>query len=222
MVNRKCTDVLFWMLFVASLGFYGFTCFYGWKNGNPTKLFTPVDGDGKYCGIDANKDFPLLYYMIEPESKMDPKAICVKSCPVEQADTFECMKTSRMGDVAKCSKVGKGGHLGYGTHTVLKRFCMPNLEKLPAELDTKALDNLVGSFGLDDIQENMEDIQEAQNLYIYTFFTCILVTVIYAFMIYYFAGVVVWTGIITTGAGLVLLSIWLQLYHDNNFKLTHE
>jgi len=41
-------------------------------------------------------------------------------------------------------------------------------------------------------------------------------------MIYYFAGVVVWTGIITTGAGLVLLSIWLQLYHDNNFKLTHE
>jgi len=77
---------------------------------------------------------------------------------------------------------------------------------------------LVGSFGLDDIQENIEDIQEANNLYIYTFFTCILVTIIYAFLIYYFAGVVVWAAIIGTGAGLVFLSIWLQLYHDGNEK----
>lgn len=222
MVNRKCTDVLFWLLFVVSLGFYGFTCIYGWKNGKPDELFTPVDGDGHFCGIKDNAEYPFLYYLVEPNAKMVPKAVCVKACPVEKEDPIDCKVTSRMADKGKCSKVGTGGHIGYGTNSVLNRFCVPDIDKLPAELDTNAYDNLVGEFGLDDIQENIEDIQEARNLYIYTFFTCIIVTIIYAFLIYYFAGVVVWAAIIGTGAGLVFLSIWLQLYHDNTFKLTHE
>ena len=50
MINRKCTDVLFWLLFIISIGGYGYTLHYGYKNGKPNELFTPVDGDGKFCG----------------------------------------------------------------------------------------------------------------------------------------------------------------------------
>lgn len=95
---------------------------------------------------------------------------------------------------------------------------MPDPDKLPNEFP--ALDNIIGSFGMDDVQEIMEDVTEASNLYIYTFFTCILVTVIYAFLIYYFTGLIVWAAIIGTGAGLVFLSIWLQVHHDNKYKIT--
>jgi len=83
MIQRKCTDVLFWILFVASIGAYGWTCVYGWKNGKPKDLFTPVDGDGKFCGFDANAEYPFLYYVVDPSDKMNPKAVCVKSCPYE-------------------------------------------------------------------------------------------------------------------------------------------
>ena len=48
------------------------------------------------------------------------------------------------------------GHYGYGTNSVLGRFCVPDVDRLPA--DFKALDNIVGSFGLDDVQEYIEDI----------------------------------------------------------------
>lgn len=151
---------------------------------------------------------------------INPKAVCVKACPDEIIDPLDCKVTSRITapDCAKEKSKDGSGHIGYGTNTVLRRFCMPDVDKLPNNF--KALDNIVGSFGLDDIQEYMEDVGEASNLYIYTFFTCILVTVIYSFLIYYFTGLIVWAAIIGTGAGLVFLSIWLQVYHDNTFKLT--
>jgi hypothetical protein len=210
MINRKCTDVLFWLLFVASIGAYGFTCFYGYKHGKPKELFTPVDGDGKFCGMDGNQEYPYLYYLILPEDKTDPRAVCVKECPEEITDPVDCKVTSRLLSKNQClnekSKDGVG-HYGYGTNTVLKRFCVPDLDKLPK--DMPALDNIIGHFGLDDVQEYTEDIQSATNLYVYSFFSCIFVVVVYSFLVYYFTGLIVWSSVIATGAGLLLLGIWL-------------
>jgi hypothetical protein len=83
MVDRKCTDLLFWLLFVASIGVYGFTVHYGYANGKPNELFKPADGDGKLCGQDSNKDFPNLYYLLAADDPLHPKAVCVKECPFE-------------------------------------------------------------------------------------------------------------------------------------------
>ena len=92
---------------------------------------------------------------------------------------------------------------------MLKRFCVPDLDKLPAGLNTDALNNIIGSFGLDDVQEYLEDADDASNLYIYTFLTCVMVALIYSVLIYYFTGLLVWVSIISTGIGLLLLAIWL-------------
>ena len=85
---------------------------------------------------------------------MDPKAVCVKTCPAEITDPVDCKKTSRIPNVAMCQKEKSkdgSGHVGYGTNTVLRRFCMPDMDKLPTSFPS--LDNIIGSFGLDDVQE---------------------------------------------------------------------
>lgn len=219
LVYRKCTDVLFWLLFVMSLGCYGYTCFYGFKHGKPRELFTPVDGDGRYCGEGVNEEYPYLYYVLLPENMQDPRAVCVKDCPDDPPDPVDCQLTSRVTSKQQCSmeKNKDGvGHLGYGTFTVLNRFCVPDIDDLPK--DFKALDNIIGKFGLDDLQEYVEDVKEGTSVYVYAFFSCLFVIILYTFLVYYFTGLIVWATIISTGVGIVLLALWLQLYHNNHFS----
>lgn len=42
-------------------------------------------------------------------------------------------------------------YIGYGTSRLLKRFCIPNPDKMDKRFDDKSYDNVIGSFGLDDI-----------------------------------------------------------------------
>lgn len=71
-------------------------------------------------------------------------------------------------------------------------------------------DNLMGEFGLDDVQEIGEDLLEAQNAFIYCFLSCLVVMAIYMAMIYYLTGLLVWISIILTGVGILCLSLLLN------------
>ena len=61
--NRKCTDVICLILFIAFLAVYGATCVYSIKEGKPEHLLRPVNGDGDLCGHDSLIDYPNLYYI---------------------------------------------------------------------------------------------------------------------------------------------------------------
>jgi hypothetical protein len=79
------------------------------------------------------------------------------------------------------------------------------------------LDNLIGNFGLDDIQEIYEDVLVAKKSYMYAAASVLFVAVIYNILLRFFAKTIIWISIIGTGVGIVLLSIFLQEYHDNNY-----
>lgn len=49
--NRKCTDILFFLLFVASTIALIVMIIYGIVNGNPNTLMAPYDPDANGCGI---------------------------------------------------------------------------------------------------------------------------------------------------------------------------
>lgn len=208
--ERRCTDFLFWLLFVVAFVAYGGTCAYSYKHNQRAEFFNPVDGDGQLCGLKENSEFPLLYYIVFKNG--DLRAVCVKDCPVEKEDGFDCKKTSRIANVAVC-KANNPDRYGYGTRRVLNRFCVPNTDKLPEHFE-KQLNNVVGSFGLDDIQENLEDIDDAGWLFLYSFITCVIIALGYAYMIYYFTGMIVWTSILTCFFGLVFLSVWLTNHYE--------
>jgi hypothetical protein len=179
---------------------------FAYSEGKPHEIFRPVNGDGKLCGWEDLKDFPKLYYVIKKSEPKTPRAVCVDTCPTEIESKFKCHGTAAI-PAAVCESEQM---VRYGTKPLLKRFCVPNVDKLPPSIDMSSYDNLIGEFGLDDIQEIGEDLMEAQNAFILVFFTCIFVMIIYGLMIYYLTGVLVWVSIVGTGVGVLLLSLLLN------------
>ena len=46
-VDRRCTDILFYLVFLIFLGGMIGASIYGYLYGQPSKLFAPIDSDGK-------------------------------------------------------------------------------------------------------------------------------------------------------------------------------
>ena len=67
MKNRRCTDFLFTILFFAFVGFLGWIISLGLNNGKVLDLLSPVDYDGKLCGVDY-PDHPYLYFLVTIKS----------------------------------------------------------------------------------------------------------------------------------------------------------
>ena len=69
-VKRKCTDILFMILFIAHLGVYIAVMVMSYMDGDPERLFAGQDFEGKLCGVTGQAtDFGsslentnLLYY----------------------------------------------------------------------------------------------------------------------------------------------------------------
>lgn len=48
--DRKCTDILCCMVFLAFIIFTAVICGYGLSKGDPSRIMTPFDSDGNACG----------------------------------------------------------------------------------------------------------------------------------------------------------------------------
>jgi len=116
--DRKCTDMLMLILFVAFLGAMGYVTAYANKHGDLDKLMAPLDGDDNFCGISAGfEDYGHLYITdlsIASVNGIFDTAVCVKECP-QTNTTISCKTTS---NVASC---GQGA---YDTKQVLG-YCFP-------------------------------------------------------------------------------------------------
>ena len=89
-MDRKPTDILMLILFIAFIGGMGYCTNYGYKHGNVQKLLAPLDGDKKFCGVtEGFEDYPHLY--ITNLGSLDlagifDSGICVKTSP-KKGDT---------------------------------------------------------------------------------------------------------------------------------------
>ena len=105
----------------------------------------------------------------------------------------------------------------YGTKSIFKKFCLPDYDKLPPQINKDSYDNIIGNFGLDDIQEAYEDVVDAKMVYLYSVLTCLVVAVFYNILLAYFANIIIWVSIVVTGLAIVGLSVFLQTYHTDNY-----
>lgn len=48
--------------------------------GEPVKLSSPIDPDGRICGINELEEFPYIYF-VTPSKEYMYRAVCVKTCP---------------------------------------------------------------------------------------------------------------------------------------------
>jgi hypothetical protein len=81
-------------------------------------------------------------------------------------------------------------------------------------IDKDQFNNVIGSFGVDDIEQFYEDIIDAKMIYLYVFLSCFVVTLIYNIALRFFAKLLVWTSIMVTGAVLIIASVLLNRYYD--------
>jgi hypothetical protein len=146
-------------------------------------------------------------------------AICVETCPDNPEDPVSCQLTSEVTSQNFCSKVVDpndpttlDGHVGYGTFPVAGRICVPNVRELPPEVEEKlnALEFTV-------LEEAFEDIQDSANIFWYSIGTCIVVAAIYNIFLHYFAGPIIWLGILATFTALLVGGIMLADYHERRF-----
>lgn len=97
LTNRRCTDLLCLLIFFVSVGFSGYITVYALEHGDPERILAPMDGNGKFCGMDEGyEDYPYLFYADLNFYLWAPYAVCVKTCP-QQSDAsyplFDCIGT---------------------------------------------------------------------------------------------------------------------------------
>jgi len=138
MKNRRCTDCIFAILFLAFAGACGYVCIEGFTNGNPHELLSPVDYDGMICGVN-HTNHPFLYFLVRPSkmapgAELDLKAVCVSSCPL--LNTTEPIDGALINELTEANFAKRidfetglptDGFVGYGTKPILNKFCVPNL-----------------------------------------------------------------------------------------------
>lgn len=82
--ERKVTDFLCLVLFLAFFGTMGACTMYGFKKGDVEKYIAPLDRDNHFCGIDAGfEDYPKLYLtsLFGTPQQIFGSGVCIKKCP---------------------------------------------------------------------------------------------------------------------------------------------
>jgi hypothetical protein len=123
--DRKITDCLCLLLFFAFLGAMGYLTAFGLKYGQMDKLMAPLDGDNKFCGIDAGYENHTHLYLTSLSGtsarSLFNTGVCVKECPQNDTKKIECKTTSKVSD---CN----GKHRRYNTKEVIG-YCFPKSGK---------------------------------------------------------------------------------------------
>ena len=101
LTNRRCTDILCLLIFLIATGFAGYVLVYAVENGDPELILAPMDSDGKFCGRtngsdSTYEDYPYVFYADIDASLWYPWAVCVKKCPKEDDESFECHGTENI------------------------------------------------------------------------------------------------------------------------------
>lgn len=60
-MQRSTTDCFMCLAFLVFIAGMVGVASYGFANGDPEKIITPLDADGNQCGLDDYADYPYLY-----------------------------------------------------------------------------------------------------------------------------------------------------------------
>lgn len=90
--DRSCTDCLCYFLYIFfCVGMVGAAA-YGYMNGDPYKLISPIDYNKNLCGLTTGfETYEYSFYPApdpnDPNTARYKYPVCVKSCPTEATST---------------------------------------------------------------------------------------------------------------------------------------
>jgi hypothetical protein len=92
-VQRRCTDVMCFLLFVIVWIAAFVVGFYGYTKGDPRRVTNGYDFQGNACGVESNAPYPFVYF---PIPGLVHYSVCVEACPESYA--VICARTVSQGD----------------------------------------------------------------------------------------------------------------------------
>ncbi len=211
--NRRCTDVLCCLVFVAFMVGMIWSTVYGYVNGNPGKLIAPIDGDKNICGYSAGvEDYPKLYIDDISTAASDPTnvfsySVCVKSCPKEKTDAIDCQTTS----VTKACTPEPGQEY---TTTDFINYCIPVYDSLPQEAKDN-WNNVKNEINKTSYGGAFADLYEARWVLLLASGLCLVTTMIYIKFMDWCAYWLSWLSVVLVFAALVGSGIWTLTLRAN-------
>jgi len=90
-------------------GAMGYISKYALANGKPEELLSPVDYDGKLCGVGDYSDYKHLYFLVTVKAVFEPQdsnslfdlafsPVCIDQCPVDATSKISCKGTSKINE----------------------------------------------------------------------------------------------------------------------------
>lgn len=149
--DRKTTDCLCLLLFLATFATMIALSIYGLVKGNIAELIGGINGENEICGVGELKDYPYLYLTNLELNDIDllfQQGVCVKECPEKDDQNLECHSTIF---VPNCDD-DQVRQMMYETRT-LAGYCVP-----------KHLDDMNDEFkaGWEQVQTTFKNSQAGQ------------------------------------------------------------
>lgn len=214
--SHHCTDPLCCIIFIVALVAFGGVYIEALKDGNLSKLYHGIDGNGKVCGVDpevANE--PMLYWCAAwsqgfstgptPSSVNLSNPICVSACP---GAAIHGSVDQILASVPQCSFVN-GQSMSYQTIILMDRYCIPDksvpgLEAIYNQVITGELDEAISQR-----TESLSSIPSAWPVLVGAFFVAVVLGYIYLLLLKCCAEPLVWLTMILSILSLASFGTYL-------------
>lgn len=203
--RRRCTDLLWLLVFLGFLTAFIIVSTVGFSKGDPQLLIYPYDSSGNQCGRPdkVTQAYAYLYYT-EPGFNNDLK-VCVKACPRDFSSALECYPN---GHVPTCPSP-------YPTNGFLKRFCIPDKSQYDGNHD--AYDQVSDLIKDGNLYQWAGDILHCWTAIMVVLAISVGASVLYLGFLRYFAGCTLWLTIIAVIGLLSCFGIYLIHEAETNF-----
>ena len=209
--DRRCTDIICWIIFIVFAAAVVAISIYGYFNGNPYKLFSGLDGDGNFCGYSSGyENYKYLYFWKVDTTDLWSYAVCVSECPTSNSTSIDCMTTSYVSDCNSNATY-------YDTYSFIGMYCLPTYEAL-STFDSSVYDSFISILEtLNSFTTYITDIAYAWEVYLIVVVSGLIFLTIYGFFIKFCSGLLVWVPNLLILLLLIGFGFYVYDYACNNY-----
>ena len=201
--DRKMTDILMLIIFMAFIGAMGFCTVYGINHGKTKKLTAPLDGSDNFCGITPGFEGYDNLYLTDLNSisavGIFSKGVCVKACPVKAGDAIVAKPNTVVTDVSTLKAA-------YPTKEVVG-YCFPSSTDAVPDGMKAGWKAAKASFLSNPVGAYFNDMYLSSRAIYASFGMGVVYCFVYIYLMSLFAETIAWICVGVAQLGFILLSV---------------